>query len=105
MDKIENLIQKLEQIWPGELGDDVDVKEIQQNPKVLNELMPLLQGMQIQPMSGNGSDGRYYLIQIPVALQVEEKKFEIIKEFLLRNTGYERPVAEVVEKPLDKDEK
>ena len=92
MNKIENLINKLEAVWPGELGDDIDVKEIEKNLKAINVLMPLLQTIQITPIQESG-----YLIQILNGLPVDENGYEVIKDFILRNTGYERPEAEVVD--------
>ena len=99
MNKMEKLISKLEEVWPGELGDDIDVKEIEKNLKAINVLMPLLQTMQITPMQDSG-----YLIQILNGLPVDEKGYEVIRDFILQNTGYERPAAEVV-KTVDNSQK
>lgn len=96
MKTIDELVKKMEQVWPGELGDDIDIKEIEKDLKGLKALMPLLQGMQAQPMTGNDGED-YFLIQIPVAVPIKAREFEVIKEFLLQNAGYERPTAETVE--------
>lgn len=91
MEKMEKLITKLDEVWPGELGDDIDIKEIQKDLKALKILMPLLQTMQVSQMQESG-----YLVQIASGLQLDERNWEIIKEFLLQNSDYQRTEAEIV---------
>ena len=93
---INALINKVEQIWPGELGDDIDVCEIVRDLKVLKAITPLLSGIQIQ--RGTTPDQQtIYLIQVMQAVQVDERNYEIIKEYILDQSGYKRPVVETVE--------
>lgn len=102
MDKIEKLIQKLDEVWPGELGDDVDIKELQKDLKALKILMPLLQTMQVSTAQNNG-----YMIQIASGLTVDERSWESVKDFLLQNMNYQRTEAEIVtntEKTVDNGE-
>lgn len=96
MKNIDTLINKVEQIWPGELGDDIDVCEIVKDLKVLKAITPLLLGVQIQ--QGTTPDQKtVYLIQAMQAVQVDERSYETIKEYILDQSGYERPAAETVE--------
>lgn len=95
MDAIEKLIQKLDEVWPGELGDDIDVCEIVKDLKVLKTITPLLAGIQAQ--KGTTPDQKtVYLIQVMQAIQVDERSYEAIKEYILDQSGYERSEAEVV---------
>lgn len=96
MKSIDTLINKVEQIWPGELGDDIDVCEIVKDLKVLKAITPLLLGVQIQ--KGTTPDQKtVYLIQVMQAVQVDEHNYETIKEYILDQSGYERPAAETIE--------
>ena len=96
MKDINALINKVEQIWPGELGDDIDVCKIVRDLKVLKAITPLLSGIQIQ--RGTTPDQQtIYLIQVMQAIQVDERNYEIIKEYILDQSGYKRPVVETVE--------
>ena len=96
MKRIDALINKVEQIWPGELGDDIDVCEIVKDLKVLKAITPLLSGVQVQ--RGTTPDQKtVYLIQVMQAVQVDERNYETIKEYILDQSGYERPAAEIVE--------
>ena len=96
MKRIDALINKVEQIWPGELGDDIDVCEIVKDLKVLKAITPLLSGVQVQ--RGTTPDQKtVYLIQVMQAVQVDERNYETIKEYILDQSGYERPAAETVE--------
>ena len=96
MKDINALINKVEQILPGELGDDIDVCEIVRDLKVLKAITPLLSGIQIQ--RGTTPDQQtIYLIQVMQAVQVDERNYEIIKEYILDQSGYKRPVVETVE--------
>lgn len=106
MNKIEKLINKLEEVWPGTLGDDVDIKEIERNLKAINVLMPIVQTMQINEINGavGGNQEKRFLVQLPGALPVDEKTYEIIKDFILQNIEYQREEAEVV-KTVDNSEK
>lgn len=96
MKDINALINKVEQIWPGELGDDIDVCEIVRDLKVLKAITPLLSGIQIQ--RGTTPDQKtVYLIQVMQAVQVDERNYETIKEYILDQSGYKRPAVEIVE--------
>ena len=93
MSEIKDLVAKLENVWPGTLGDDIDVKEIAKNLKVLGILTPIIQTMQAQKLS----DGTVLLQQTSM-VPIKESEFEIICDYILRSTNQDRPDAEVVEK-------
>jgi len=99
MSNIKDLVTKMETVWPGTLGDDIDVKEIEKNLKVLEILTPIIQTMQAQKLS----DGTVLLQQTSM-VPIKESEFEIVCDYILRSINQDRPDAEVVEKEEKKDD-
>lgn len=91
MSEIKDLVAKLESVWPGALGDDIDVKEIEKNLKVLEILTPIIQTMRAQQLS----DGTVLLQQTSM-VPIKESEFETICDYILRSINQDRPDAEVV---------
>ena len=91
MSDIKDLVVKMEMVWPGTLGDDVDVKEIEKDLKVLEILTPLIQSMQAQKLS----DGTVALQQSAI-VPISEQEFETVRDYIVRSIGQDRPDTEVV---------
>ncbi len=91
MSGIKDLVAKLENVWPGMLGDDIDVKEIEKNLKVLEILTPIIQTMRAQKLS----DGTVLLQQTSM-VPIKESEFETVCDYIIRSIGQDRPDAEVV---------
>lgn len=91
---LDKITQNLEQLWEGDFPD-VDIKTVKDSMKVLKILMPILQNVQIQRITPVDQPA-VYLLQVVNALQLDELSYEVIRDFVIQQTGYRRPTAETV---------